>query len=94
MDKYSTFTHKVDLAQFSVERSELTPDNYMIRIGDISNGGLLFMLTEEELKVILNLWIFELNSAYFGLRSDEYAAHQADDTLDDLVHGADAGGKQ
>jgi len=94
MDKYSTFAHKVDLAQFSIQRSTVTPDHHMLQIGDLSRGGLLFMLNEEELNVILNLWIFELNSAYFGLRSDEYAAHLADATLDDLVHGADAGGKQ
>ncbi len=93
MDKYSALYIKLDLSAFSIQRSELDPSLFVLKIGT-GIDSLIFSLTEQELNTILNLWIFELNSMYFDLRSDEYAAHQDDDTLDDLVHGADAGGKQ
>lgn len=90
MDVFTQISSKVDITEFTINKHN---DSYILRIGKFPKD-ISFVLSETELQEVLNTWIYELNAAYFQLRTDEFYTHAADGTIDDLVHGADAGGKQ
>jgi hypothetical protein len=83
---YVDVSSMVSLKHLVVRRTEVGKKWHL------SSGDSVFVILEDyeldQLKYAIDSAVFERDMGF------EIAAHAADNSLDDLVHGADMGGKQ
>lgn len=65
-----------------------------MRIGDLHGSNFFTMIPTQDFIKLADQWAYELSAAIQELLNPEFEAHADDNTLVDLVHGADDGGKQ
>jgi hypothetical protein len=73
----------------------ITDGYHVVTIGDsLVKPSISFILETPQLLALCEQWIYELSAAYMDCARDEFESHFADSTINDLINGANAGGKK